>query len=374
MGELKYITTTVKAAFPRAKRYSTVRVNDRLKLALNRYQPSRQREDGLTLIFLHCTGFQKETWEEVIKLIFSHSDDIPIREAIAFDWVGHGDSALLNKGKLGYDILWSDGGRDLLAVIDELEIPQPIVSIGHSMGGGQALIACQLRPRQFTACIAIEPVAYPFSDDSHIYAITAALTYLPDQFKNKESAVKFLRSSTTKSFDKAVMDRHKETGLYHPYADERVAFKSSSLQQTALYNANNSLEEIFAVMPYVSEPVLLIIAENGKWNPAEAPNALSHALRISETVVIPDARHMLVQEIPRTTASEIVSYLSKTWTAWAEEQQKERTRSEEEFQRNVEIGFERKVQQLRVHAKERQKIAQAYNAKAPAKNESKSRL
>ncbi|KAJ8101288.1 Alpha/Beta hydrolase protein [Lipomyces tetrasporus] len=374
MTELKYTSTTVKAAFPRAKRYSTVRSNDRLQLALNRYQPPSRSASGFTLIFLHCTGFQKETWEEVIKYIFNQSDDVPIREAIAFDWVGHGDSALLNKGKLGYDLLWSDGSRDLVAMIDELQIPQPIISIGHSMGGGQALAACHLRPRLFTACIAIEPVAYPFALYSRLSSITASFTYLPDIFRNRESAVKFLMSSTWKSFDTAVMDRLIETGFYHPYADERVAFKSSSSQQTALYTARSSLDEIFAGLPYVDEPVLLVIAENGRWNPDEAPQALSRALRNSETVVIPGARHMLVQEIPRTAGSVIVSYLSKTWTAWAEEQQHEKAQLQEELQRKVEAGLIRNVNMLRAYGDESRKRMQAHKVNAVGKNESKTKL
>ncbi|KAK9466416.1 Alpha/beta hydrolase family-domain-containing protein [Lipomyces arxii] len=338
MTDFTYSTTVVNAAFPRAKRHSTVKADDRLQVAVGRYVPSSQRADGLTLVFLHCTGSVKESWEVTIKEIFKHSVKIPIREAVTIDWVGHGDSAVLNKGKLGYDILWSDGARDMIEVVGQLKLQQPIVPIGHSMGGGQVLMACNLRPRLFTACVAIEATIYPFPLDGNVALTVPLLISMPDEFANIKEGVKYLQA-TSKWFNANVLAKLAESAFYHPYGDDRVAFKSSVQQQAILFNSDDSLREGLALIHFVETPVLLCVAELGKWNPDEAPKAISRALKNSETVVIPGARHMVVQQLPVETAKFIVPYLLKTWNNWSLELQSEQSKSQRQLEQENNAGF-----------------------------------
>ncbi|KAK9450908.1 Alpha/beta hydrolase family-domain-containing protein [Limtongia smithiae] len=322
MDRLVYSTTVVNAAYPRSKRYSTVRSTDRLQIAVNRYIPLKKDENGLTLIFLHCSGLQKESWEEVIRLLFEQ--DLPIKEAIAFDWVGHGDSAVLNEGKLGYDLLWSDGSRDLLALIDQLQLPEPIVCLGHSLGGGQSLGACAKRRRQFAGCVGVEAVAYPFPGDSAVSSFASLSAHFPDTFASKQEAIDFLMSIHYKWFNKAVRDRLFDTMLYSPAGSDKIKLKSSSMQLAALFSASpESVGELYTLLPFVDTPVLLISAGDSNWNPSEAPEMLASTLSHCESVTVPKAHHMLIQEIPEVAASIIGPFLTKTLARYNREQARE---------------------------------------------------
>src|SRR3984885_12710924 len=96
-----------------------------LKMAAKRYTNSYQLKDGVTVLLAHgigtresyhkfstckCSSHQcadiqdKEHWEPMLYNLFeAQSNKSPshrIREAWAFDWQSHGDSALLNSNAL----------------------------------------------------------------------------------------------------------------------------------------------------------------------------------------------------------------------------------------------------------------------------------
>jgi hypothetical protein len=95
-----------------------------LKMAAKRYTDGRQSEDGLTVLLAHglgaresyseafstkmlieCADMQdKEHWEPMLCTLFEiqsiKSPPHRIREAWAFDWQTHGDSAVLNSDAL----------------------------------------------------------------------------------------------------------------------------------------------------------------------------------------------------------------------------------------------------------------------------------
>ncbi|KAK9478210.1 Alpha/beta hydrolase family-domain-containing protein [Lipomyces japonicus] len=315
MTSLTYITDGVKAAYPRSKRFSTVNINDRLDLVVNRYKPKNINAHGFTLVLLHCTGGQKESWEGVINYLFNYSPSLPIREAVAFDWVNHGDSAVVNEDKLGYQANWTDGSRDLLAVVAELQLPEPIIAIGHSMGAGQALFAAHIMPRLFYGVIAVETVAVPFSEKARVTTIAAQLAKLPDEFSTRQEAVQMLNAVKTKRFNKSIVNRVIDASIYEKGG--RFFYKTTTVQETATYaSASASLKEIFAALASVYEPVLLIVGEKANWNEPTAIGKIQQQLPDSVTVTIPNAGHMLIQEKPDETAAAMVRYLLERWQTW----------------------------------------------------------
>ena len=71
---------------------------------------------------------------------------------VSFDQRGHGDS---DKPESGYD--WSKFGDDVLAVIDELSLTDP-VGIGHSAGAAALVFAESNRPGTFSKLVLMDPV------------------------------------------------------------------------------------------------------------------------------------------------------------------------------------------------------------------------
>lgn len=68
-----------------------------IQLSVVIHEPILSATTNLTLFFAHATGFHKETWNPVL-LVLAQAG---IRATcICFDMWNHGDSALMNQGKL----------------------------------------------------------------------------------------------------------------------------------------------------------------------------------------------------------------------------------------------------------------------------------
>jgi hypothetical protein len=76
------------------------------RISAKRYLPHTPRNDGLTLIFAHGTGFHKEQWEVAIDELFGlfeaegKKKGVRLREAWSLDCPNHGDAAVLNEEAL----------------------------------------------------------------------------------------------------------------------------------------------------------------------------------------------------------------------------------------------------------------------------------
>ncbi|KAJ7600911.1 Alpha/beta hydrolase family-domain-containing protein [Mycena floridula] len=139
-----------------------------LKVAAKRYTvgDSANNGEGLTLLFAHCIGAHKEQWEPVIEKIFSEQQSKPsfqrIREAWAFDWQNHGDSAVLNKDLLqpeGISIyVWAEHISAFVRS-DRMKGHRLVIG-GHSAGAGCIMLTTKDIPLSeipYIAVILIEP-------------------------------------------------------------------------------------------------------------------------------------------------------------------------------------------------------------------------
>lgn len=104
--------------------------------------------DGPAILFAHATGFHGRVWDEVIRRA-------PGRRAIAVDLRGHGRS-----GKPGPPYCWTDFGRDLAALAEEMGL-DGATGVGHSMGGHAVTLCATLRPETFSRLLLVDPVIFP---------------------------------------------------------------------------------------------------------------------------------------------------------------------------------------------------------------------
>jgi Alpha/beta hydrolase family len=95
-------------------------------------------------------GVDKELYEPFFDALLEMSEDagFRIRGIWAPDFVGQGASGVRNEDKLGDTgifcyyletnvVDWLDNSRDLLKMFSLFDIPQPVIGMGHSMGGAQ---------------------------------------------------------------------------------------------------------------------------------------------------------------------------------------------------------------------------------------------
>jgi pimeloyl-ACP methyl ester carboxylesterase len=95
-------------------------------------------------LLLHGIGNYGRAWDFV-------ADAVAVRmRLIAPDARGHGDSA---KPETGYAP--SDFGADALAILDALDLEQPVI-VGHSMGGGHALAFALAHPERVARLVIVD--------------------------------------------------------------------------------------------------------------------------------------------------------------------------------------------------------------------------
>jgi len=142
-----------------------------LFIVANRFSGSK--DSKRVLFFNHATGFCKEVWNPLIEELRKQGNT---DEIVTIDQANHGDSAILNHGKLPNEpqnndgkwspFSWNWNGEHVVGVLNQLypkEIrkTKKIYGIGHSGGGAAILLAQIFQPGLFDGLIPIEPIVMP---------------------------------------------------------------------------------------------------------------------------------------------------------------------------------------------------------------------
>lgn len=194
-----------------------------LKLHVKQYIPSdnpNPQPGDLTIIGAHANGFPKELYEPLWEDLYHMSKkyNFRIRSIWIADVAHQGWSSVLNEEQLGNDPSWFDHSRDLLHLVNMKrdQMPQPIIGMGHSMGGAQLCNLAFIHPRLFRTLVLIDPVIQRYASvPEHVGPQPARLsTFRRDVWPSREAAAKsFEASKFYQTWDKRVLDRWIKYGL-----------------------------------------------------------------------------------------------------------------------------------------------------------------
>lgn len=228
---------------------------DVVRLHANSYTPlevaSGSTTGDLTVIAFHANAFHKEVYEPFFEALYQclkQHKGLTVGSIWIADQAAQGSSALLNDEILGNDPSWFDHSRDTLAIVNTFRkhMKQPIVGIGHSMGGMQVLTTAHLHPRLCAAVIMIDPSV------SRVYAPTMkgmlrAALIRPTSYDSRAQAEQALRDSPmTKGWDPKVVQRFVDTSFHSSptlaVPDHRVKPKTTRYAEAATlarFNTNH---------------------------------------------------------------------------------------------------------------------------------------
>lgn len=110
---------------------------------------------GSVMLMAHATGFHGHCMAPLAAAL-------PGRHAYALDHRGHGDADSVDPEQLR----WTAYGDDALVAARWVHARhgQPIIGIGHSMGGASLIMAAVREPELFSALYLFEPIVFPPSD------------------------------------------------------------------------------------------------------------------------------------------------------------------------------------------------------------------
>ncbi len=132
-------------------------------------------KDGLAVVLVHSLAGTAQQWSEQLRHLRQS------RRAIAFDFRGHGRSDAPKNG----DYTIAGMAADIAATVDSLGLDR-FVLVGHSMGGGAALVYAGMHPERVLGLMLIDPIG----DGKQIPAAEATgfLTGLESDYDNASPA------------------------------------------------------------------------------------------------------------------------------------------------------------------------------------------
>jgi pimeloyl-ACP methyl ester carboxylesterase len=98
-------------------------------------------------VFAHSLAGTSSHWKSQLEHLRPH------RRAVAFDFRGHGRSEPAKNGDYSIACMASDIG----AVVDSLDLER-FVLVGHSMGGGAALVYAGAHPERVAGLLLVDPI------------------------------------------------------------------------------------------------------------------------------------------------------------------------------------------------------------------------
>ncbi|THU87214.1 alpha/beta-hydrolase [Dendrothele bispora CBS 962.96] len=323
----------------------------RLWICFNRYvrkdlSSKIRPKKGLTLICAHANGFNKETWEPMIYHLLSFPGGQDIEEIWAWEAIQHGDSGLLNRGKLSSLFHWFDGVRDMLNFIihfmpstttASLPVHLPristeesarrlreglsertLIGVGHSLGGCITARACLAYPKLYSAIILIDPVIVSLSEPTLpevVQKLASGALGRRASWPSKNKAHDSLsRSAFFRSWDSDALGLYVECGMYHDSLSSEYKLKLDPVNEATVFtDSTTGCGEMWDRMHELDDKVEI------KWiMPGDYNGMLSRASTIERVklrpanclqVAIPGSGHLIVQEKPRELAAEIANFL-----------------------------------------------------------------
>ena len=132
-------------------------------------------KDGLAVVLVHSLAGTAQQWSEQLRHLRQS------RRAVAFDFRGHGRSDAPKNG----DYTIAGMAADIAATVDSLGLDR-FVLVGHSMGGGAALVYAGMHPERVLGLMLIDPIG----DGKQIPAAeaTSFLTGLESDYDNASQA------------------------------------------------------------------------------------------------------------------------------------------------------------------------------------------
>ena len=105
---------------------------------------AQAKGSGVTLLFLHATGFHARVWDQIIARL-------PALHSVAVDLRGHGRS------QEAPVLHWGEVVSDVSELVGKLDLTH-IVGVGHSMGAHALIGAAAVEPRRYASLLALDPV------------------------------------------------------------------------------------------------------------------------------------------------------------------------------------------------------------------------
>lgn len=237
-------------------------------------------------VFVHATGFSKETWRPVLAAM----------TADPFSWLsmdlrGHGDSG---RGEFPYE--WDLLGGDVLGV---LEGRSGSVGVGHSCGGTALVRAEAARPGTFRHLILIEPIIFPTPARRLNGPLSAVARRRRSVFESREIARERFSAGPFADWTDEALDAYLDGALVE--TTHGFELKCSPDVEADFY-VEGSNHDTWDLAGSLDIPVTIVAGEHSNTHRDPYLSLLVSRFAQPELIVVKDVGHLIPMEDPQGLA------------------------------------------------------------------------
>jgi pimeloyl-ACP methyl ester carboxylesterase len=263
-----------------------------VEIAVRRFRRDSPVEGDPPALLLHGLGLSSYSWR------FIQAGLSDCRDTVAVDLLGFGRS-----GKPpGADYTLPGMAQAVLALMDALKI-QRTALVGHSLGGGVALLAAVMEPDRVESLALLGSVAYPQPEPPFVTLPRLPLAWLPMMLLPR----RFIREGLLQVYLKPESLTPEAVKEYaRPYTSFAGA---ATYQRICRALRPEKLGDYIQRYPTLKMPILIVHGDRDNVVPLWVPERLHHEIPHSRYHLLERVGHMLVEEEPETVCNLLRSVL-----------------------------------------------------------------
>jgi pimeloyl-ACP methyl ester carboxylesterase len=254
---------------------------------------------GSSVLFIHGFPLSGELWQACIEPM---KNDYRL---IIPDLRGHGQSEASEQASMGR---YAD---DLRALLDEVGERNPVVVVGHSMGGYVAFEFFRRYPELVQGLVLVNTRAVPDTEEGR-----------QDRYDTAERVRREGSQVVAESMSKKLFAPGAPTDLVNHWREVMAATPPEGV--AAALNAMAERPDSTETLEDFSRPLLILAGEEDTITPPADAEAMSELAAGSELLVISGAGHMLPVEQPQQFIAQLEQFLDSmsdpdvhgSWTRW----------------------------------------------------------
>jgi pimeloyl-ACP methyl ester carboxylesterase len=238
-------------------------------------------------VYVHATGFCKEMWGPVVRQV-DVATGARRSTAMLLDQRGHGDST-----PFGGSLLWDLIARDVGAAL--VDVPHPILGVGHSGGAAAIARAEILSPGRFSTIVLVEPIVLPPPFERRDISLAVGAEKRRPTFASREAAKQRFSTGPFSAWDDEVLDLYVDHAFHH--ADGGWTLKCEPEVEAECFRQGSNVDT-WDRLDEIDCRVVVITGENSDAIQDPHRSLLVERFRDAELVVLEGLGHLAPMEAP----------------------------------------------------------------------------
>lgn len=260
---------------------------------------------GSPVLLSHATGFHAHCWEPVAHSLNSQ------HHVVGLDHRGYGDAETVNPATM----TWDQYGLDALAAARHLyaQHNEPIVGIGHSMGGASLLMAAHGEPHLFKALFVFEPIVFPPPDpdagERPESPLPAGARKRRSRFPTFEAAIEnFAAKPPMAAFNAVAREAYVRHG-FKPTTDGDIELKCLPEHEARTYETGGS-SGAWNSLPAITTPVWVLSGAIAPFQPSTFAITVAERIPASTYVRWDEVGHFGPLEKPELISQYVATVIA----------------------------------------------------------------